>query len=101
MTGYSQADSIRCFHVNEVKKLLIGYEQNIVCDSLQRLTEQQLNEIEHQNYLLQEIIETDSIRLSQKDEIIDMADKETRKQKRQKFLYGGIGLIGIILLLLM
>lgn len=100
MTGFSQTDSIRCFHVNEVKELLIGYEQNKVCDSLQRITEQQVNELEHQNYLLREIAETDSLRLIQKDEIIDMADRETRKQKKQKFLFGGIGLIGIILLLL-
>ena len=56
--------------------------------------------MDRQIYLLHEIIKTDSLRLVQKDEIIDMADKEMRKQKKQKFLFGGIGLIGIILLLL-
>lgn len=96
-----QTDSILCFPVSEARELLIGYEQNKYCDSINTIQGHQLNEMDRQNHLLKEYIVRDSIQLIQKDEIIDMADRETRKQKRQKVLFGGLGLIGIILLILL
>ena len=80
--------------------MLIGFEQNQLCDSILSIAEEQINEYDHQIYLLKEIVDTDSLRLMLKDEIIDMADKETRKQKRLKilsiiglFLSLGIGIV--------
>ena len=80
--------------------MLIGFEQNQLYDSILSIAEEHINEYDHQIYLLKEIVDTDSLRLMLKDEIIDMADKETRKQKRLKilsiiglFLSLGIGIV--------
>ena len=86
---------------SEFKELYAGWKQSQVCDSILNIQDHQLNEMDRQNYLLREYLERDSIQLIQKDEIIDMVDKEVRKQKRQKFFFGGVGIIGIVLLLLL
>lgn len=91
----------------QYEKLLQADIQNALCDTIidslgfviiqqdraMNKCDQVINELEGQHI-------ADSLGLIQKDDIIDIADKETRKQKKQKFLFGGIGLVGIILLLL-
>lgn len=101
LTGSGQTDSILCFPVNEAKELLIGYEQNKACDSVLILSEEQINIMDREITILEEYRERDSIQLMLKDNIIDMADKEVRKQKNQKIGAGILGILGIIVLLLL
>jgi len=73
----------------------------MVCDSILTIQGDQLNEMDHRVYLLKEFIVRDSLQLLQKDQIIDMADREVRKQKNQKIGVGVLGILGIIVLIIL
>ncbi len=100
MSASGQTDSVRCFHVSDARRLLAGYEQSVICDSLNTANDSIIKHRDEQLAKAAEIHEGDSIRIHNLGEVVDIADKETRKQKGLKYLFGGSGILIILVLLL-
>jgi len=78
-----------------------GFKKAQICDSLNTLHEKHINNLEAQLAIDQEIMKGDSIRIGNLNDIVDMSDKEVRKQKYQKRFSQLLGIAGIIIVLLL
>jgi len=85
---------------DDYRRMYAGWKQSVVCDSLIQESDSIINHRDVDLMICKEVIEIDSLEKYKLNQIIDIADTETKKQKRLKFLVGGLGIIGIILLLL-
>lgn len=104
LVSYPQTDSILCLPVNEVKILYIGFKQNKICDSLIFNYEDRISGYDKEIGLLNKsitlqdsIIKIDSIKLSQKDIIINACDKQIDHAKKQRNIVGLVALIALFL----
>jgi hypothetical protein len=71
--------------------LIFNYEDRV--EAYKRLLRNLNNTIKIQ----EEIIQVDSIKLSKKDEVIDLADQQTKIVKKQRNLAGLVAILAIVL----